>query len=114
MIESRFIRVLFTYNKTEIFLDGAENRGFTCEIFQKFEAFLYKNLKKKGATQRHLRTKIIYVPVSREQLLPYLMNGEKTSGPTIWGRGPQIDQKTAKLLFRECPPVYSRMTNGFL
>ena len=75
MIERRFIRVLVTYNKTDFFLDGADNRGFTYEIFQKFEKFLYKKLIKKGATQKHLRINIVYLPVSRDQLLPYLNKG---------------------------------------
>ncbi len=75
MIERRLIRVLVTYNKTDFFLDGADVRGFTYEIFQQFETFLYKNLKEKGATQKHLRIKIVYLPVSRDQLLPYLNKG---------------------------------------
>ncbi len=75
MIERRFIRVLVTYNKTDFFLDGADNRGFTYEIFQKFEKFLYKKLIKKGATQKYLRINIVYLPVSRDQLLPYLNKG---------------------------------------
>ena len=75
MIDRRFIRVLVTYNKTDFFLDGAENRGFTYEIFQKFETFLYEKLKAKGSTQRHLRIKIVCVPVSRDQLIPYLNKG---------------------------------------
>ena len=75
MIERRFIRVLVTYNKTDFFLDGADNRGFTYEIFQKFETFLYEKLKAKGATQKHLRIKIVCVPVPRDQLIPYLNKG---------------------------------------
>ena len=75
MVERRFIRVLVTYNKTDFFLDGAHTRGFTYEIFQKFEEFLYKKLKKKGATQRHLRIKIVCVPVARDQLIPFLEKG---------------------------------------
>lgn len=75
MIERRLIRVLVTYNKTDFFLDGADNRGFTYEIFQKFETFLYEKLKEKGASQKHLRINIVYLPVSRDQLLPYLNQG---------------------------------------
>jgi len=75
MIKHRLIRVLVTYNKTDFFLDGAANRGFTYEIFQQFEKFLYKKLREKGATQKHLRIHIIFVPVSRDQLLPYLIKG---------------------------------------
>ena len=75
MIERRFIRVLVTYNKTDFFLNGADNRGFTYEIFQKFEKFLYEKLREKGTTQKHLRINIVYLPVSRDQLLPYLNKG---------------------------------------
>ncbi|MBL7212932.1 MAG: lytic transglycosylase F [Desulfobacteraceae bacterium] len=75
MIERRFIRVLVTYNKTDFFLDGAVKRGFTHEIFHQFEKFLYKKLRKKGATKKHLRIHIVYLPVSRDRLLPYLNKG---------------------------------------
>ena len=75
MIERRFIRVLVTYNKTDFFLDGAVKRGFTHEIFHQFEKFLYKKLRKKGATKKHLRINIVYLPVSRDRLLPYLDKG---------------------------------------
>ena len=75
MVERRFIRVLVTYNKTDFFLDGAANRGFTYELFQKFDKFLHKKLDKRDASQKHLRVKIIYFPVSRDQLLPYLNKG---------------------------------------
>ena len=75
MVERRFIRVLVTYNKTDFFLDGAATRGFTYEFFQKFDKFLHKRLDKRDVAQKHLRIKIIYLPVSRDQLLPYLNKG---------------------------------------
>ena len=75
MIKRGFIRVLVTYNKTDFFLDGAAKRGFTYEIFQQFEKFLYKKLRKKGTTKKHLRINIIFLPVTRDQLLPYLNKG---------------------------------------
>ena len=75
MINRRLIRVLVNYNKTDFFLDGAAKRGFTYEIFDKFEKFLYKKLKEKGATQKHLQINIVFLPVARDQLLPYLNKG---------------------------------------
>ncbi len=75
MIERRLIRVLVVYNKTDFFLDGPHSRGFAYEIFHKFETFLYDSLKAKKATQKHLRIKIVFVPVARDQLIPYLNEG---------------------------------------
>ena len=76
MIKRRVIRVLVTYNKTNFFLDGAVKRGFVYETFQQFEKFLNKGLKKKGITKKHLGVHIVYVPVSRDQVMPYLINGK--------------------------------------
>ncbi len=75
MIKRRFIRVLVTYSKTNFFLDRGTRRGFVCEIFQQFDKFLNKKLRKKGITKKYLKVHIVYVPVSRDELLPYLVKG---------------------------------------
>ena len=75
MIERRIIRVLVTYSKTNFFLNGAAKHGFVYEIFEQFNKFLNNKLKKKGVTKKHLGINIVYVPVARHQLLPYLERG---------------------------------------
>jgi len=70
MIERRMIRVLVTYNKTHNFVDRGTQRGFTYDAFRRFEEDLNKKLKRK-----HIRVSVIFVPVSRDDLLPALLQG---------------------------------------
>ncbi|MEA2039378.1 MAG: lytic transglycosylase F [Thermodesulfobacteriota bacterium] len=75
MIKYHAIRVLVTYNKTNFFLEGAAKRGFVYETFQQFEKFINKELKKGGITKKDMGIHIVYVPVSQDQVLPYLIKG---------------------------------------
>lgn len=70
MIKRRVIRALVVYNKTGYFLDGARQMGVTYEALKRFEAELNRKL---GA--RHLKIHIVFIPVARDQLLPYLVEG---------------------------------------
>ncbi len=70
MIKRRVIRVLVTYNKTNFFLDGVTTRGATYEMMMAFEKDLNRRLKR-----RHLRIHVLFIPVARDQLLPYLKEG---------------------------------------
>ena len=45
MVERRFIRVLVTFNKTNYFVDKADQHGATYEAGKLFETFLNKRLK---------------------------------------------------------------------
>jgi membrane-bound lytic murein transglycosylase MltF len=70
MIKRRVVRVLVAYNKTNYFVDRGTQRGATYEVMKKFEDEL--NLKHKTGT---LRVNLVFVPVSREELLPSLLEG---------------------------------------
>jgi membrane-bound lytic murein transglycosylase MltF len=70
MAKRRRIRALVTLSKTNYFLDGAVQRGITYEVLKKFEKVINKNLK-----ERNLKTKIIFIPVFRDQLIPELLHG---------------------------------------
>ena len=70
MIERRLIRVLVVYSKTFFFVDKGTQRGTTYELFRKFEEDLNRQLK-----TRHLRVHVVFVPVSRDQLIPDLREG---------------------------------------
>jgi membrane-bound lytic murein transglycosylase MltF len=70
MIKRRVVRVLVAYNKTNYFIDKGTQRGATYEAMKKFEDEL--NLKHKTGT---LRVNVVFVPVSREELLPALLEG---------------------------------------
>jgi membrane-bound lytic murein transglycosylase MltF len=70
MIKRRIIRVLVAYNKTHYFIDRGVQRGASYEAFTKFENEL--NLARKTGA---LRVQVVFVPVSREELLPALVDG---------------------------------------
>ncbi|MDX2481966.1 MAG: lytic transglycosylase F [Desulfuromusa sp.] len=70
MVKRRTIRVLVSYNKMMFFFDKGRNRGATHDAFVGFEEFLNKKLK-----MRTLKVKIIFIPVTRDRLLPALLEG---------------------------------------
>jgi len=70
MIERRVIRVLVAYSKTHYFIDKGTQRGIAYEGMKKFEDELNAKLKK-----GHLRVNVVFIPVSRDELLPRLVEG---------------------------------------
>ena len=71
MAERRAIRVLVTFNQTNYFLDMAHQRGATYELMKAFEAYVNKHHQE----GKHLKIHVIFIPVSRDQLLPWLLKG---------------------------------------
>jgi membrane-bound lytic murein transglycosylase MltF len=70
MLERREIRVLVVYNKLMYFLDGPKQRGTTVDSFRNFENFI--NKKHKLNTRK---MNVVFLPVTREELFPALLNG---------------------------------------
>jgi membrane-bound lytic murein transglycosylase MltF len=70
MIERRMIRALVVYSKTFYFIDRGAPHGTSYDTLTAFEAYLNGKLKR-----RHLRVHIVFIPVSRDQLLPALLEG---------------------------------------
>lgn len=70
MVEKRIIRALVVYSKMLYFVDRGQQRGLTYDILKKFEDDINKHLKKKI-----LRVHIVFIPVSRDQLIPALIEG---------------------------------------
>lgn len=70
MVKRRVIRVLTVYGLGRYFLDGPEERGVVYELFKAFEASLNKELNT-GTLQIH----VVFVPVSRDELVPGLLTG---------------------------------------
>ena len=71
MIKRRAIRVLVPYSRTHYFIDKGVQRGLAYEMGKKFEDEL--NLKLKTG---NLRVHVVFIPVSRDQLLPDLVAGK--------------------------------------
>lgn len=77
MLDRRVIRVLTTFSKTFFFIDKGQQRGATHDIFTEFERSLNAQLaKEKKLKQRHLKVRIIFVPVTRDNLFSALKEGK--------------------------------------
>jgi len=70
MVERRRIRVLVAHNKLLFFFDQARIRGTTYDAFREFETYINKKLK--TGTRK---IKVIFLPVPRDKLLPWLAEG---------------------------------------
>ena len=70
MIERRVIRVLTVYSKTTFFVDKGAQLGQVPEAFKLFEDDLNKKLNAK-----HVRIRVIFVPVAANELIPALLDG---------------------------------------
>jgi membrane-bound lytic murein transglycosylase MltF len=70
MVEHRIIRVLTVYGLGRYFLDGPQEKGITYDWFKMFETALNKRLQTK-----HLIIHVVFIPVSRDQLIPALLSG---------------------------------------
>ncbi|MBW2056351.1 MAG: lytic transglycosylase F [Deltaproteobacteria bacterium] len=70
MAGRRMIRALVVYSKTFYFLDRGRQRGATYELLREFEKFVNTRLKTKT-----LRVQVVFIPVSRDELLPGLVSG---------------------------------------
>jgi membrane-bound lytic murein transglycosylase MltF len=77
MIERRLIRVLTVPNKTFYFQDKGTQRGLTYDAFKLVEQELNKRLEKEDKLkQKHLKVRVVFIPVGRNQLLPALAEGK--------------------------------------
>jgi membrane-bound lytic murein transglycosylase MltF len=77
MIERRLIRVLTVYSKTFYFVNKGVQMGGVPDIFRVFEEDLNKKLAKEAKLkQKHLKVRIVFIPVARGELLPALAAGK--------------------------------------
>ena len=70
MKQKREIRALVTHSKTFYFYDGAVQRGLSYDALTAFEKFVNRELDSKT-----LKVRVVFVPVTRGQLLPALEAG---------------------------------------
>ena len=77
MIERRVIRVLTVYSKTFYFVDKGVQRGAVVDGFRVFEEDLNKKLAKENKLkQKHLKVRVVFIPVARGELLSALAAGK--------------------------------------
>lgn len=70
MAERRVIRALVVYSRMLYFLDGAEQHGVTYDTLKEFENVINKQLDTKA-----LKVHVAFIPVTRDQLQPALIEG---------------------------------------
>jgi ABC-type amino acid transport substrate-binding protein len=70
MIKRRQVRILAPYSKTFYFVDRGTQRGLAHDAGRLFEEDLNKKLKAK-----HIRVHVVFVPVARHEIIPYLLEG---------------------------------------
>lgn len=77
MINRRAIRVLTTYSKTFFFIDKGTQRGATHDLFIALEKDLNNQLaKEKKLKQKHLKVRIVFIPITRDNLFKALNEGK--------------------------------------
>jgi len=70
MIRRRMIRVLVVHSKTFFFMDRGALHGTAYDTMKAFEEEINKKLR-----TRHLHVHVWFIPVSRDELLPALVEG---------------------------------------
>jgi ABC-type amino acid transport substrate-binding protein len=70
MLDVRAIRALVVRSKTGYFFDGAQQRGVTYDLLKTFEKQLNEELE-----TGNLPVYLTFIPVSRDQLIPALLEG---------------------------------------
>jgi len=70
MVERRVIRVLTVYGVGRYYLDGPQEKGMVYDMFKEYETSLNKQ---KNTGQ--LKVYVLFIPVSRDELIPGLING---------------------------------------
>jgi len=77
MIERRAIRVLTVYSKTIYFIDKGVQRGTAVDFVRLFEEELNKKLAaEKKLKHKHLKMRVVFIPVRRDELLSGLTAGK--------------------------------------
>ena len=94
MLERRQIRVLVPYSRTFFFIDETgSQRGLSHSFMEAFENFLNERL-----GSGHLRVRVVYVPVTRDRLIPWLLEGR---GDVIAANLTVTDSRSELVAFTE-------------
>ena len=72
MVKRRVIRALVAPSRTSYWLNGARQTGAEFELLKAFEEKINKQHQTQG---RHIRIVVVFIPTSRDQLIPGLLAG---------------------------------------
>lgn len=70
MEKNRVIRVLTVYGLGMYYLEGAQQKGVTYELFSQFEDYINESL-----SRDELKVHVVFVPVARDELIAGLIEG---------------------------------------
>jgi len=70
LLKRKYLRVLTTMNRTNFFLAGGKVHGFEYSLLKEYEKQLNK-----GIGRRELKVTLEFIPVSRDRLLPGVVEG---------------------------------------
>ena len=73
MVKRRVIRALVAPSRTSYWLNGARQTGAEYELLKAFEEEVNKHHKTQGG--KHIRIMVAFIPTSRDQLIPGLLEG---------------------------------------
>ena len=90
MAERRYVRALVTPNRTQYFLDGAEQKGTAFELLRDFENEINKKLGNKT-----VRVHVVIIPTTRDRLLSDLVEGRGDVAATNLTITPERLEKVA-------------------
>jgi len=77
MVKRGVIRILTVYSKTFYFVDKGVQHGSAYDFGRLFEADLNKKLvREKQLKHKHLKVRVVFIPVTRSELLPALAAGK--------------------------------------
>lgn len=72
MLKSRVIRVLVIPSEIMFHIDKGEKSGFSYEYMKLFEKQINKHFPRKN---KHFKTRVVFIPVSKSKLIPGLIQG---------------------------------------
>lgn len=88
MKERKVVRALVTLSKTDFFIHDAQPKGMQVELLQAFEDALNK-----GVSRRELKTRIEYIPVPFDELIPALIDGRGDIAAALLSITPEREQR---------------------
>jgi len=72
MLQRRYIRALVVYSKTRYYVEKGRPLGMNYEAFKAFEDYVNKKYPPKV---KHVKFHIVFLPVTRDDLIPALLDG---------------------------------------
>jgi len=73
MVKSKIIRILIVSSKTMYHIDKGKRSGIFYDLMMQFEKQINKNYK---AEKKHISIHVVFIPVSRDELIPSLVEGK--------------------------------------